>query len=162
MHTILLATDGSPSAWTASETALELAKATGWRLRVLSVWQLPVFRHEYPTARAAEEVASIERMCARSAAQHVAEVARSRGAQATAEIREGDPVDEICAAARDCEADFVVVGAHGWGPLRRLVFGSVSSALLHHAPCPVLVVRAGAEVSTGAELAGAAAGRAGE
>jgi hypothetical protein len=33
-----------------------------------------------------------------------------------------------------------VVGSHGWGPIRRLVFGSVSRALLDHAACPVLVV----------------------
>jgi hypothetical protein len=35
----------------------------------------------------------------------------------------------------------IVVGSHGWGALRRLVFGSVSTALLHEAPRPVLVAR---------------------
>jgi hypothetical protein len=33
------------------------------------------------------------------------------------------------------------MGAHGWGTFQRLVFGSVSTAVLHHAPSPVLIVR---------------------
>jgi nucleotide-binding universal stress UspA family protein len=47
----------------------------------------------------------------------------------------------IAQTATNCDASLIVVGSHGWGPIRRLVFGSVSTALLHHAPCPVLVVR---------------------
>jgi nucleotide-binding universal stress UspA family protein len=35
----------------------------------------------------------------------------------------------------------IVIGAHGWGAVRRLMHGSVSSAVMHDAPCPVLVVR---------------------
>jgi hypothetical protein len=34
-----------------------------------------------------------------------------------------------------------VVGSHGWGPLKRALFGSVSTGVLHHAKRPVLVVR---------------------
>ena len=40
----------------------------------------------------------------------------------------------------------IVVGAHGWGPIRRLWHGSVSIAVLHEAHCPVLVVRGGSNV----------------
>jgi len=35
----------------------------------------------------------------------------------------------------------IVIGAHGWGAFRRVVFGSVSLGVLHDAPCPVLVAR---------------------
>jgi Universal stress protein family. len=42
VNTILLATDGSPSAQAATVEAIELASATGWSLRVLTVWQTPV------------------------------------------------------------------------------------------------------------------------
>lgn len=38
--------------------------------------------------------------------------------------------------------DAIVVGSHGKGRLKRLVLGSVSEHVVHHAPCPVLVVRA--------------------
>ena len=42
MDTILFATDGSPSARAAQEEALTLAKATGWRVRVVTVWRIPI------------------------------------------------------------------------------------------------------------------------
>ena len=35
----------------------------------------------------------------------------------------------------------IVLGAHGWGTVKRILFGSVSTAVLHHASCPVLIVR---------------------
>jgi hypothetical protein len=44
------------------------------------------------------------------------------------------------------------MGAHGWGAMQRLVFGSVSTSVLHHAPCPVLIVR-DADHETEAETA---------
>ena len=46
------------------------------------------------------------------------------------------------------DAAMIVVGAHGWGAFKRLVFGSVSLGVLHEAPCPVLVVRAPAPGET--------------
>jgi nucleotide-binding universal stress UspA family protein len=54
-------------------------------------------------------------------------------------IEVGQPADEILFAARD--ADLIVLGARGLGPFQRLLLGSVSDRVLHHAPCPVLVVR---------------------
>lgn len=50
----------------------------------------------------------------------------------------GDPVDAIAGAAAD--ADLLVVGSRGYGPVARVLLGSVSRKLATHAPCPVLVV----------------------
>jgi len=47
-------------------------------------------------------------------------------------------------------ADLLVIGSRGWGPLRRVLLGSTSDRLVHHAACPVLVVprpRAGSEAA---------------
>jgi nucleotide-binding universal stress UspA family protein len=52
--------------------------------------------------------------------------------------------DEIVRFADEREAEVVVIGCRGWGGVRRLLFGSVSSAVLHHAQCPVVVVPAAA------------------
>ena len=56
----------------------------------------------------------------------------------------------LCSAAADCEARLVVIGAHGWDHIGRLIHGSVSTYVLHHAPCPVLVVH-GNDVAAEAE-----------
>jgi len=53
----------------------------------------------------------------------------------------GIPADELLAAAED--ADLLVVGARGAGGFKRLLLGSVSTHITHHAHCPVVVVPEG-------------------
>jgi nucleotide-binding universal stress UspA family protein len=63
------------------------------------------------------------------------------GYTATGEVVVGDPVDEIAACAKKIGADLIVVGhrhLEGWAA--RWWRGSVSRALIEHAPCNVLVV----------------------
>jgi nucleotide-binding universal stress UspA family protein len=60
----------------------------------------------------------------------------------TTRIVEGVPADMIVREANEWDADLVVVGSHGHGRVRRLVLGSVASAVVARAPCSVLVVRA--------------------
>jgi nucleotide-binding universal stress UspA family protein len=52
----------------------------------------------------------------------------------------GLPVEELLAAAQD--ADMLVVGARGAGGFKRLLLGSVSTHVTHHAPCPVVIIPA--------------------
>ncbi|MET7339160.1 universal stress protein [Nonomuraea sp. NPDC005650] len=51
----------------------------------------------------------------------------------------GHPAEVLRQAAMG--ADLLVVGSHGYGTLTGMVLGSVSHALLHHSPCPLVVVR---------------------
>jgi nucleotide-binding universal stress UspA family protein len=142
MSTLLLATDGSPSAQAAASEAIELARATGRQLRVVTVWRTPVLTgFGYAPVPYLPELGEIEREHAEDVARGAVAEAAEHGVAATWELREGDAADEICAVAAETAATMVVIGAHGWGPLQRLVFGSVSTAVLHHAPCAVLVVR---------------------
>jgi nucleotide-binding universal stress UspA family protein len=60
-------------------------------------------------------------------------------------LREGDPADEIVTAARDEGYDLIVVGHRGLSPIKAFLLGSVSSRVVTHAPCSVLVVRPGLE-----------------
>ena len=53
-------------------------------------------------------------------------------------VARGDPAAELVKASRD--TDTLVVGSRGSGRFARLLMGSVSSKVTHHAPCPVVVV----------------------
>ncbi len=57
------------------------------------------------------------------------------------EILDGAPARVIVEEAEKWSADLIVTGSHGYGFWNRAMLGSVSGAILHHAPCSVLVVR---------------------
>jgi nucleotide-binding universal stress UspA family protein len=139
MDTILLATDGSPSARQATAFAVQLAKATGWALDVITTWTLPATVFGDVPEDSWRKLVAKEREHAQNCVDEAIDAAREHCVEARGTAVRGDPITEICAAAES--ASLLVVGAHGWGALRRVVFGSVSSSLLHEAPCPVLVVR---------------------
>jgi nucleotide-binding universal stress UspA family protein len=142
MKPILLATDGSPSAMEATREALELARMLHAPLVTVAVEHvsLPTYGY-YGYAEVYSELRKAD-------AEHVAHVladveqrAEELGIDCTVIATEGPVVEEVLRVARERNAAMIVVGAHGWGPIRRLVFGSVSLGILHDAPCPVLVAR---------------------
>lgn len=159
MNAIILATDGSPSAKRATAAAIELAQATAAPLHIVTTWSIPISAYGYGPLLIVPEVQAAEHEKAEQALAAAVEQARAAGIEATSSLREGEAVEEICAAARETGASLVVVGAHGWGAVKRFVFGSVSMGVLHHAPCPVLVVRAGeaADEAAAADAGGPAA-----
>ncbi len=59
----------------------------------------------------------------------------------TTEVFQGNVKEEIVEAAKRFGAELIVVGSHGYGFLSRVLLGSVSDFVVHHAPCSVLVVR---------------------
>jgi nucleotide-binding universal stress UspA family protein len=56
-------------------------------------------------------------------------------------VIKGSPERELIEEAIEWRADLIVVGSHGRGFWGRLTLGSVTDAVVHHAPCSVLVVR---------------------
>jgi nucleotide-binding universal stress UspA family protein len=145
MNTILLATDGSPSAEGATAEAIELTLATGWRLCVVTAWNRPTW--EYGIAPVAPyELDAAAKAHADDALAKAVKAAHEAGIAAEPILRRGEAAHEVCVTAEEIEADLIVVGSHGWNALQRLVLGSVSARVLHEAPCPVLVVRGSRDV----------------
>ena len=64
-----------------------------------------------------------------------------RGIEAKLVEGHGNPADVIVQEAEDSGADLIVIGTRGLNAAKRLVLGSVSTNVVHHAPCDVLVVR---------------------
>jgi nucleotide-binding universal stress UspA family protein len=57
--------------------------------------------------------------------------------------RLGYPMEQIIILAEEIRAGLIVMGSRGLGGIKCALTGSVSNSVVHHAHCPVLVVRAG-------------------
>jgi nucleotide-binding universal stress UspA family protein len=140
MKTILIATDGSPSAHAAVEFGLELAEEQNASVAFvhvapsLDVVPSPGFGW---TAGVPHEVTEEDW----SPLHDAVELARQRDVQAEAVILRGDTVDEIVTYADTIDAELIVVGSRGHGAITSALLGSVSRGVLHEARRPVLVVR---------------------
>lgn len=74
----------------------------------------------------------------------------------TTKILEGAPKIAIVEEAENWGADLVMVGSHGYGPIRRFVLGSISFAVALQAPCSVEIVRCRPSTEPLANAGGAA------
>ncbi|HEY8647358.1 MAG TPA: universal stress protein [Gaiellaceae bacterium] len=147
MKPIVLATDGSPSAAEATLHAVELARALDVPIVAVAVEHVEVPSYGYyGYAELVNEMAKIEKTHVDETLAQAKAVAAEAGVACDVVHAIGPVAEAICAAAKKQDAQMIVIGAHGWGPLRRLWHGSVSIAVLHEAHCPVLVVRGGPEL----------------
>jgi nucleotide-binding universal stress UspA family protein len=71
----------------------------------------------------------------------VAAELRGKGVRVTTTVRQGEPVDQILAVARDADADLIAMTTHGRSGLSRLLFGSIAAAVLVRAEVPVFMMR---------------------
>jgi nucleotide-binding universal stress UspA family protein len=141
---VLFATDGSPSAEEAQREAFELAHRLDAPLVVVSVAHaaLPAVGYAgYGYSNIVAELTQAEHKRVKELLATIATAACAAGLSCTTVLADGFAVEEVCEVAREHDAQLVVVGSHGWGAARRFFSGSVSTGLVHSAPCPVLVVR---------------------
>jgi 3-phenylpropionate/trans-cinnamate dioxygenase ferredoxin reductase subunit len=123
-RTIVVGTDGSPTASTAVEVARTLARRL--RARLVLVGALDAY--------------GIQRQPLQTALLHAADEARAKKVDAVAELIEGTPGESIVAAAKKHDADLIVVGNRGMGQATRFKLGSVPDWVAHDAPCDLLIV----------------------
>ena len=139
---ILLATDGSKDAELARQAAVELSKRTAAQLHVVHAWQ-PLAHYAYPSFTPEEYHPPYEEGARKLLAEQLEQIDEAGGVITEAHLVTGRAADAIIDLAERLEADLIVVGSRGLGPLRRIVLGSVSGEIVHHSNLPVLVVRGG-------------------
>jgi nucleotide-binding universal stress UspA family protein len=140
---ILLAIDGSEEAELAALRAVDLADATDSELHVVHVGVVPRFLESYPGTlgyerRLYNQIEEESRQLLRELSWRVKVVG---GTVAGTHLRMGAVNLEIVALAKELQADLIVMGCRGHRGIRRAIVGSISDAVIRHAPCPVLVVR---------------------
>ena len=142
MQSLLLATDGSPSAAEATRKAIELARDLRAPLTVVSIAQdnLSIFGYGFSSIELAEDLHLIQQKHISDVFAAVRDLADPAGVALTTLSLEGVPGARICEAAEENDVRLIVVGAHGWGRRGRVIHGSGSEYVFHHARVPVLVV----------------------
>lgn len=76
-----------------------------------------------------------------AARRRIREISENDNLRVSTEILFGSPESRIVETAESMFADLIIVGSHGYNLWERLLLGSVSDSVVHHAPCSVLVVR---------------------
>ena len=140
---ILLATDGSEATVQATLSAVDIADETDSELHVVHVGVLPPLPVSYPGTvgyayKLYEQIEEESRELLRRLSW---QVQATGGAVAGAHLRVGAVDREIVALAKELEVGLIVMGCRGHRGIRRAIEGSISDAVIRHAPCPVLVVR---------------------
>ncbi len=137
---ILVPVDFSVASVHALEYALELSEQFHARLVLLHVVEPAVHPDNYLLAPVLDETNSRLLDAAR---EHLLAFGRKRvGHRVPCEtlVRVGHPVSEIPDTAKALAADLIVVGARALRPHTAAGVGSTAQRVVHHAPCPVLIV----------------------
>lgn len=144
MGRIVVGVDESDGAAAALRWAVREADVHGWSLTAVLAWTYLDQRHVIvgepfdPSYGEADAVAALDAIVART-------VGTARGASVEQQVVNDHAASALLEASDG--AELLVVGARGLGRLQSLLLGSVSSAVLRHATCPVAVVRDGTELS---------------
>jgi nucleotide-binding universal stress UspA family protein len=143
-QSIVVGTDGSETAGQAVREAIELAKALGASVELVSAYE-PV-----SNLRLREEARQVPedmqwmvnpREDVDATLRDAADRVEAAGISVKTYAREGDPADAILDVAEERGADLIVVGNKGMTGAKRFLLGSVPNKVSHHAPCSVLIIR---------------------
>jgi nucleotide-binding universal stress UspA family protein len=126
--------NGMAESFAALEEAAKLASKFGGSLRVIGVaTPMPAAGTAAAAQAGAEAGPDFQTQINDAVAELPTEV------RALPVYERGDPVEKLLDAA-EMGVDLLVLGSRGFGPVMRLLVGSVSSRVIREAPCPVLVV----------------------
>jgi nucleotide-binding universal stress UspA family protein len=142
-HRILVATDFTPASDPALEEAIEMAKGNGTELLIAHAYEPPVLLPEQTVS--SETYDEWDRDLRNDVVERLQPLlgkARHEGVRARGLVLSGAPHAAIAEAARESDADLIVMGTHGRKGVSRFFLGSVASRVISTAPCPVMTVNA--------------------
>jgi nucleotide-binding universal stress UspA family protein len=138
MESILIAVDESDGGRAAIEEGLEIARETGAIVTFLTV-RAP--SQHVVGGPFCSYVVTTDRRPADRVIRRALDAAEEHGVQASGQVLEGDPAEEIVAFAESRRVDLIVIGSRGLGALAGTLLGSVSRAVVQHTQAPVLVAK---------------------
>jgi nucleotide-binding universal stress UspA family protein len=133
---VVVGIDGSARSLGALRWAASEARARDTDLDVVHAWRMPMMAAS-PVVAAFPDLATMEAAGRETLDEALADPALA-GTQVHPHLTEDNAANALM--ARTTDAGLVVVGTRGLGRVTGALLGSVSRQLLHHAPCPVVVI----------------------
>lgn len=145
---VLVATDGTKHGDAAINALERLRLSSGDSIHVISVVDMAVplgidIYSGYLPDTADIEAAAREQVAGviTAATSKLTEMFEKSGVAVTSDVLFGSPDSRIVETAEEIDAELIVVGSHGYKRWERMLLGSVSDSVVHHAHCSVLIVR---------------------
>ncbi len=135
---VLVAYDGSPYSNKALSAGIELTRCCGCELQAVAVVNLPDYAG---TVAEVDDMVTRAREFYKKKLEDVVSRAAGKNVKLTTHLIFGHVGETIVRYARENNFDLIVVGTHGWSAIQKLVMGSVSSYVIRHAACDVLVAK---------------------
>lgn len=141
---IVVGVDGSPASKAALAWAVEQAELTGASVEAVIAWHYPIMVGGMPFAPiGVVESADFGEFATKVLTDVIGATVDPDGpVKVSSVVREGNAAQVLLEAAKG--AELLVVGSRGHGGFTEALLGSVSQACVHHARCPVVVIRAAA------------------
>jgi nucleotide-binding universal stress UspA family protein len=138
---IVVGVDGSSSSKAALAWAVRQAELTGATVEAVIAWHYPAIAAGVPFAPVGETYTADYGEFAAQALNDAVQETVDPGSpvKVGVTVREGSAAQVLLDASMG--ADLLVVGSRGHGGFTEALLGSVSQACVHHARCPVVIVR---------------------
>ena len=142
LRKILCPIDFSEGSKEALRNACDLALGSGAALRLVHVWEVPLWLTTSQMPVSPDVVQELIDLDQQNLDAALADAKRAGVKDVTAELLRGVAWDEVVRLAKnDSQIDLIVMGTHGRTGLRHVLIGSVAEKVVRQAPCRVLVTR---------------------
>jgi len=132
--------DGSDNSYRALDAALFLSEKLGSNITVLHVMeQVPITHIE--SQKLLSELLENYKKENQDILSKCLEIARKKGVTINTILLQGNPASIILDFSKKEKYDIVIMGSRGMGKFKELILGSVSSKIVHHSPCGILLIR---------------------
>lgn len=137
---VLVPVDGSDNSYRALDAALLLSEKLGSNITVLNVMeQVPITRIE--SEKLLSELLEAYKEENQEILSKCSKIATEKGLSIKTLLLQGNPASIILDYSKEEKFDLVIMGSRGMGKFKQLILGSVSSKIVHHSPCAILLIR---------------------
>jgi len=132
--------DGSDNSYRALEAALVLSEKLGSNISVVNVIEQVSITH-IESEKLLNELLEAYKKENQEILSKCSDIARQKGIDIKTVLLQGNPAPVILDYSKKENFDLVIMGSRGMGKFKELIIGSVSSKIVHHSPCAIMIIR---------------------